>query len=707
MRLLELSTQATVGFSPRTQTTLAQGYNLLVPPTPRPAPLPELLSALFYNDGRGGDAALAAAQGACALLVLQGPGGVTYRLARQLGGRGALHQLDAPGQPWREICRDARDITSVLRSSCGLPTKGQFESIFCFSPRFKPPVLERGPSAPFGGGLRFGAVAGSGPGGGGLGNGAACFGTGAPSGFGGFGGASGLSGLSGQRPQPSSLMSAGSTRPLSTPGRSLQMQQQAALPPPLPLEEAQAIREKLLAEIAAGKALDEWQFELEGLQQKVFLHREKMAAREQLAARVATCEAELTALGPALEERGVEGWLIERAINYDGALKRRDAGLKDLRDEAHKLGEQRTAVDTKPPWKRPELLASALAGVLCLAVGIAFYGSPVGLAALAAIAAFGYPAFCALGWLDEAELRRGLAQRAQRLRESEQKLVDSFERDFGPVEGALRALGLSSGQEVQADRERRAALTAALEQARRALAEFEAEPGFQQSQREDEQLQEKIAALEQKIEKVALQATRDHHVAESELKALEARQSQPLAAAPRAADESPLVASTVSGGITAASPPPPGASDNSDERIPALLKLALDLWPGSRLDTVGPALQDRVGQYWAALTQRPDRRVEFNGRAEAAVLGGGGASLALPAGDERELLYWAVRLALLEKLVTARPIPIVMEEPCAGWTEPRAQLFTKALQHLSAATQVFHVSALAVHRGLSRDFFPL
>ena len=151
MRLLELSTQATVGFSPRTQTSLSQGYNLLLPPSAQASPAASVLGALFYNDGRGSDAALASGQGACAMAVFQASGGVTYRVVRQFGGRGGLYQMDPATHGWREVCRDAQDITSLVRASCGMPTRGQFEAIFCFSPRFKAPSLE-----PSGGGARFG-----------------------------------------------------------------------------------------------------------------------------------------------------------------------------------------------------------------------------------------------------------------------------------------------------------------------------------------------------------------------------------------------------------------------------------------------------------------------------------------------------------------------------------------------------------------------
>lgn len=666
MRLLELTTQATAGFSSARRCQLAAGYNCLVPPAGQQSPLAALLSALFYGDGRGGDGALAAGAGACVALLFQAQGGALYRLVRQLGSRGALQRLEAPGQPWRELCQEARDITSVLRASCGMPTKGQFEAIFCASPKFAAPVPA--PERPLGlsaAGRGFGAGCGAV--------------ASAPAG-----------GLGAALPAGRAVLP-----PLGAgAGRALALQP-ALLPPPLPPEEAQAIRDKLLAEIAAGKALDAWQFELEGLQQRLFQHRERLDARAQLAQRLDACQAELRALGPAPEERGADPALLERALHYDAALKRRDLGLRDLKEAARKLEAQRSALSAKPPWQRPPLLASGVAGLACLAAGIAFQESPMGFLALLSIVAFGYPALCALGWIDEAELRRGLDQRALRLKEDEQKLSADFERDYGSIDGLLRTLGMACGQEILADRQRRQVLGEALAEARAALARFDADPAFERGRAEAERLEAEIAALERKMASAALQTTRDHHVAESELKALEARQKQapPEARAAPAPGQASLGA-PLSLAVDSAPQAPP--DQDADARIPALLRLALDLWPGAKLEAIGPALCGRVNQYWAALTGRSDRRVEFNGKAEIAITEGAKgarAPLAGEAGGDREFLYWSVRLALLEKLVAARPIPVVLEAPSAGWSAPQAQLFARALAHLGQATQVLHVSA--------------
>ena len=490
-----------------------------------------------------------------------------------------------------------------------------------------------------------------------------------------------------------------------------------ALPPPLPEAEAKAIREKLEAEIAAGKELDEWQFELEGLQQKIFQKREKLEERDKLKSLAEERQAELDAMGPAMEERGVEPWLIERIIAYEPAARRRDGSLHGLEEERKRLDGQLTTVGTKPVWMRPQPIISALAGVACMVLGVIFQGSPLGFAALAAVAAFGYPAFCTLSWLDAAELERGLKQRLVRLSEEEKQLLEVFDRDYGAVAGAMQTLGITSSREILEDRSRRAECIKSLVRAQQALSAFEDDPAFQTMIQETEGIQKRITELEKKIEQTAMKVTRDSHVAESELKALEARQNQPRNAAMSSPNpmrrtttgemQMPFAAPAPRSGFPMAADQQDAASQAMDERIPATLKMALDLWTGIRLDTIGPALQDRVTQYWAALTGRQDRRVVFSGRAESAVVSGDGQPLSAPQGIERDLLYWSVRLALLEKILPQRPVPVVMEAPCAAWSESCQQIFARALQHLSSASQVLHITGSPVPRSLVQTTLPL
>ena len=101
MLFLELAAQAVRGFSPTARIALKPGYNVVVPPQGSAACVVPMVEALLYNDGRGGDAALAAAQGAKAALTVQAKDNRIYRLVRSLGGRACCSgwSRTTPG-PW-------------------------------------------------------------------------------------------------------------------------------------------------------------------------------------------------------------------------------------------------------------------------------------------------------------------------------------------------------------------------------------------------------------------------------------------------------------------------------------------------------------------------------------------------------------------------------------------------------------------------------
>src|ERR1043165_5325902 len=94
MQLVELAFQGVRGFAPSLRVQLGPGYSVLRPTAGTAAPLGGLLSALFFSDGRGGDASFALPDQpeATAGAMIQGNDQVTYWLVRNLGHSGALHR---------------------------------------------------------------------------------------------------------------------------------------------------------------------------------------------------------------------------------------------------------------------------------------------------------------------------------------------------------------------------------------------------------------------------------------------------------------------------------------------------------------------------------------------------------------------------------------------------------------------------------------
>lgn len=132
MVLLELATQAVRGSSPSVRAALTPGYVVLTSAVKEPFPLAGLVTSLLFPEGHGEDAEFAAAGAASpkAGLTLQGQDRNAYRILRDLGGAGALQRLNRETQSFDLLTADSQEMTQLLRSGAGLPTRTTFERLF-------------------------------------------------------------------------------------------------------------------------------------------------------------------------------------------------------------------------------------------------------------------------------------------------------------------------------------------------------------------------------------------------------------------------------------------------------------------------------------------------------------------------------------------------------------------------------------------------
>ena len=142
MQLIELSFQGVRGFGPQVKVQLQPGYWVLQPTPAGMPPLGNLLSALFFADGRGGDAVFCApgATESIAGLMLQGKDGQSYYLVRTLGRAGALHRYVPATQQFELVSSDAHEIGQVVRNQLGAPSKAALEGLFHFTLSQLPPI---------------------------------------------------------------------------------------------------------------------------------------------------------------------------------------------------------------------------------------------------------------------------------------------------------------------------------------------------------------------------------------------------------------------------------------------------------------------------------------------------------------------------------------------------------------------------------------
>jgi hypothetical protein len=643
MLLLELAAQGVRGFSPSARMQFKAGYNALVPPQGVASGLVPLLVALLYGDGRGGDGALAASAGARAGLSLQARDGSTYRLMRVLGSGGALHRLEAGGR-WSVISQDSVEIATALRGALGLPSRGQFESLFCFDSQMLPskrpaPIPRLGTPGP-------GAL---------------------------------------QRPapevralRPNALVEAAMASAASTRSR------------PRDAERSRQELERLRREVAVGKATDEVQYKLEGLQQKLFDLDQKLKELERFRAEAQAARAAIEG-APGLEALNLPEDALERAARFDEARQRRDEALEKLRVE-QRAAQEASQVPPQPLWRARRFPLAVGTGAAMLAVAAVFRGSPWGYLGLLGIPVFGYAGMVALEWIGELQAYDGLGRKQSIVRDREQKIEAAFESEYLPIKAAMKLLGVERGADLLEHFERRAAAESAARAAEARLAAAEADPETASLRSRQAQLRAEVEALDAKLGGLGASATRDWREAEREIAEIERALSAPFAsAAPPIASEPAPSNAADSIGAAAGS----GAGALRGDPGPGLLGLAEDLFPGLSLGALAEGLRERAGQYFAALTEQRFSGLELDDRARVQVLAPGRA---IPAGalddGELDLLYLALKLSLVERAAAAGKIALLLNEPFAALPAPVQQVLSRSLKLIASQTQVVHATAL-------------
>lgn len=642
MLLLELAAQGVRGFSPSARMQFKAGYNALVPPQGAASGLVPLLIALLYGDGRGGDGALAASAGARAGLSLQARDGSTYRLMRVLGSGGALHRLE-PGGRWSVVSQDSVEIATALRGALGLPSRGQFEALFCFDaqmfPSKRPAPMPR----------------------------------------------LGTPGPALQRPapevralRPNALVEAAMAAAASTPSR------------PRGGERSRQELERLRREVAVGKETDEVQYKLEGLQQKLFDLDHKLKELERLRAEAQAARASIEG-APGLEALDLPKDALERAARFDEARQRRDEALEKLREE-QRAAQEASQVPPLPLWRARHFPLAAGTGAAMLALAAVFRGSPWGYLGLLDIPVFGYAGMVALEWIGELQAYEGLARKQSIFRDREQKIEAAFESEHLPIKSAMKLLGVERGADLLEHFERRAAAESAAQEAEARLAAAEADPETASLRSQQARLRAEVEALDAKLAGLGASATRDWREAEREIAELERAQSAPAetAAPPIASEPAPSSAAEPSG-VAAGS----AAGALREDPGPGLLGLAEDLFPGLSLEALAEGLRERAGQYFAALTEQRFSGLELDERARVQALAPGRA---IPAGaletGDLDLLYLALKLSLVERAAAAGKIALLLNEPFAALPPPVQQLLARSLKLIASQTQVIHATAL-------------
>lgn len=646
MVILELAVQGVKGLAPSVRVTFKQGYTLLQAQSAGGS-IWRLIDALCYSDGRSDTSDLVApgAAQARAGLTFQGRDGQTYRLVRELGGPGTLAKMDGTGK-FMPISSDAAEISQYLRATVGLPTRGAYEQAFSISAGTWPSQRKAAPPKNSGSFPALQKTTGNFP---------------------------ALQKTSGNFP---ALKSA--PEPVASPG----------VQPAADVNAARATLAELQKELAATQEIDELQFRLDGLQKRTFDLGQKVREVEGLKQQAAQA-AQSAQSAPSPAALGLPENVAERAARWEHLEKERDEKLRRLEKEREQfLGKN---LSVPPLYQDITFMASMAVGLLTLVLGLALGGHWRYLCLLD-IPAFGLAAVMAIRWVGDLQSTESLGRRKSHYDEREKQIHDAFENEVLSVKTAMKLLSVGTPGELVDLFAQRQLLERQMQDAAARLKELEQDPTLAAAQQELAGVQQEQQQIEARLGQLSGYG-RPSHAVEAEIEDLKASIDAALnpkpAAAPAPAPAAPTPAPQA---MSAAAAPLGQAVQPAEDPIPKLLDTCTDLF-GVDVPTLGGMLATRASQYLAALTERRLSAIEIGHQGQAAVATATGKVQAgLLDAVDRDLLFLAVKVALMEKYAERAKLPYLVDDAFGAFNPNQVALIGRVLKHLGSKAQVLHLT---------------
>jgi len=258
----------------------------------------------------------------------------------------------------------------------------------------------------------------------------------------------------------------------------------------------------------------------------------------------------------------------------------------------------------------------------------------------------------------------------------EAKVMAQFARDAGVVQEALKALGLGKPAELKEALERLAAADQGVAEARERLAEWEADAQTSDALAEKQKVEEQMRQVETRLSEQAGGFVREVQAVEAELARAEAEAAAPPAPAPPPVQAAPRPAAA-----------PPGG-----EPLRGLLERAAAELGGSPA-SVARGLAARASQAVAGFTLNRYTGVSADDRGNVQVVSGGRAvsAMTLPLG-ERDLVFLALKVALLEQALATGKTVAILEDVFAGLSDGVRRTGARLLKALAKPGQVIHAT---------------
>ena len=430
---------------------------------------------------------------------------------------------------------------------------------------------------------------------------------------------------------------------------------------------------QLQGELERAKVAEKVQFQLDGLQTRVFKLEEVLKGGAQVKEGLAKAEAARAELEPVAAAAAALGDADARLAQYEKAAGRREEAAARVASERSALDDGDAAGPPAPAWGEPSFWAGIGAGAVAALVGGvgAALASPMRYLALLDIPAFGWSTWRVLRFIGALEGRERLERRRRVVNDWEQKIEAQFARDGAGVLGALKSLNLTKVGELKEALGRLADADQVVAEWRRRVAEWEASPEASGARAEKAQLEEQHRTLEEKMAAEAGGFVRDVRSIEAELHRLQAEVAAP--AAPRPA-------------------PRPAGPATTGEPLRVLLERAA-AEQGSSPSGAGRALAAKASQALAGLSfQRlTGVQVDDRGGVQAVVAGRPTPALTLSPSD-RDLVWLSFKLALLEQALPASKGVALVDDAFAGLSDGSRRFAARVLKQIARGGQILHAT---------------
>jgi hypothetical protein len=435
--------------------------------------------------------------------------------------------------------------------------------------------------------------------------------------------------------------------------------------------------DELRKELEGTKEIDDLQYRLDGVQKRVYELGTQVNKLDQLRAQAQQAETALQS-APSPEQLGLPANVAERAARMETLEKQRDDQLRRLKAEREKFLGRDSSVP--PLYKEPPFMGAMAAGALTLGLGVTL-GQGWRPLSLLDIPAFGIAAVCAVRWVGEVQANESLGRRKSHYDDREKQICDAYENEVMSVKTAMKILEVGSPGELIDLFAQRQVLQRQLEDATSQLATLENDPTLAEAQRELIQTQAEQTQIDARLSQLAGYA-RPTHVVEGEIETLQAS----IVAAERG------TSSPTERSVDLAPAAKPVEPAPAEDPIPKLLDSTRDLFV-TDLPTLVMLVVPRASQYAAALTERRVSTLEVDAAGKATAVGANGkVPLGKLSPQDRDLVYLAVKVALMEKYTERAKLPYFVDDDFAQFSANQVVLIGRVLKHLGTRAQVVHLT---------------